>query len=70
MKYRIADLTKFNNSVFGADCLLEIFPELTTTGVNLLHINDYFYVVDDNNNINSNSAFFTQEELHCLEQVK
>jgi hypothetical protein len=69
MKYRIKNLEEFTNSVFGSDYLLELFPELTTTGVNLIKINNFFYVADDNNSALHDCAFFNKEELNYLKQI-
>lgn len=67
MKYRVADLEKFNNSVFGADDILALFPAITTSGVNIVQQDDLFYIADARNNIVSDCAFFNIEEMKCLE---
>lgn len=66
-KYKISDLLKFENGVFGADCFLANWPEIKTTGIPLLKIGDCYYVVDSNNEPVDDTAFFTEEELtHCM----
>lgn len=56
-------------AVFGADSFIENFPEIATTGIEVVKINSYYYVVK-NNKIVHDSAFFTEEELEYLEVMK
>lgn len=70
MKYRVKDLEKFENTVFGADDLLMFFPALETTGVTLVKQGKFYYVADSNNEPVSDSTFFSEEEVtSCLEPV-
>lgn len=63
---KVADLEGFENSVFGADCFLEWWPEILTTGIQVELRDDLYYIVHPNA---SDSSFFTEEEMEFLEDV-
>lgn len=73
MAWKIKDENKFRNSVFGADSFLEWWPELLTTGVELVkrpstgHVPADLWYIDDPNA--SDCSFFTEEEMETLEEV-
>ncbi|HET8688478.1 MAG TPA: hypothetical protein VFM18_17845 [Methanosarcina sp.] len=67
MKVKIKDRDGFDN-VFGADCFLECFPELLTTGVEVRRHNDFYYVFRDGKFVHD-SSFFTEEEMQYLEII-
>lgn len=55
------------NQVFGADCFIENWPKITTTGIIIgKGKDDNYYVLKVKNGaieIANNTAFFSQEEL-------
>lgn len=58
------------HKVFGAECLLELFPALLSVGVEVTKVGEYYYI-SHNGVVASDSAFFSQEEFtECLEEVK
>ena len=60
----ITDLQAFISTVYGADCFLDLWPELKTTGKEVVVIGDAFYVVDDEGIAPVNdTAFFSIEEV-------
>lgn len=69
MKYVIDDLDKFENLVFGADDLIDFYPELTSTGIILIKQGSLYYIANDNNEIINDSSFFNEEEMTCLKPV-
>ncbi len=69
MKYRICDLKEFETNVFGADCFLKNFPEITTTGVELKKFGSDHYIVKENGLIEDITTFFTEKEMVYLEPV-
>tara|TARA_B100000929_G_scaffold247489_1_gene206221 strand:- start:2678 stop:2893 length:216 start_codon:yes stop_codon:yes gene_type:complete len=68
-KFRVKDLDGFENSVFGADDLLELFPALTTSGVSLVQQGSNYYVTDSKGNIVSDCTFFSEEEMQYMEEI-
>jgi hypothetical protein len=68
MKIKIKDLEGFKNNVFGADSFLKYWPQLTTEGLQVELINDYFYLIENGKLIND-TAFFSRNEMEYLEQV-
>ncbi len=68
-KWRIKDVRGFKSHVFGADCFLQYFPELTTTGVELRQKNEFFYIVQNGKIVNE-TTFFNHEEMKYLEFVE
>lgn len=67
MKYKISDYNGFMANVFGADCFVENFPEITTTGVELKRIGSNYYVLDQNGKVVHDSTFFSDKEMQYLE---
>tara|TARA_R110002126_G_scaffold166395_5_gene314108 strand:- start:1254 stop:1466 length:213 start_codon:yes stop_codon:yes gene_type:complete len=70
MIYCIINLEKFKGEVFGADDLLEYFPELIIEGITLLKQGDVYYITNPDGDVVSDSAFFTQREMAYLQQVR
>ena len=69
MKVRIKDEQRFRNTVFGAECFLEHWPEIATEGVKVDKLGKFYYIVDENGKPHNNSAFFSEEEMETLEKV-
>lgn len=70
MIVKIKDLGAFENLVFGADCFLEYFPEILTTGVKVeKYPNGFYYIVDDEGDYINDTTFFSEEEMSTLEEV-
>jgi hypothetical protein len=70
MKVKINDAKAFLSSVFGADCFLQYFPALLTTGVVVEKMpNGFFYIMQDGLNAND-TAFFSEEEMNLLSAVE
>lgn len=70
VKYRIKDEDEFLCNVFGADSMLEHWPELLTTGVQFTFIAGLFYVSNNGKKIND-TAFLTLEEFGAtMEKVE
>jgi hypothetical protein len=66
-RYKISNLSLFKSVVFGADCFLEHWPQLETTGITLKKCSDHYYVADENGKLVHDTAFFTIAELErCL----
>lgn len=59
---------RFLSVVFGADDFLKNFPEISTTGIDLKKIGDYYYVMKNAKPVHD-SAFFSQEELDIGLQI-
>jgi hypothetical protein len=57
-------------AVFGADCFIEYFPEIETTGVLLMPISDRMYVTEDGINPVNSSNFFSSDEMQYLTKVQ
>ena len=69
MKVVIKDLEGFGN-VFGAEGFIKQFPELLNgRGINIKKINDFYYVVNEKDEIFHDSCFFSEEELQYLEII-
>lgn len=68
MKFKITDLDLFKRRVFGADSFLQYWPQLTTTGIEIEKLGDYFYIMI-NNQIANDTAFFNEDEMQYLEKV-
>ncbi len=68
MKYKIKDLKKFKNEVFGADSFLKHWPQIATDGIEIEKIDEFFYVME-NGKMAHNSAFFSEDEMKCFEEV-
>ena len=69
MKCKIKNLDLFKSTVFGADDLLKYFPELNTTGVELIQDDEFYYIAKNGKPV-SDSCFFSEEEMECLEEVE
>ncbi|UYE98861.1 hypothetical protein XbC2_441 [Xanthomonas phage XbC2] len=69
MTFKIKDLNGFMSTVFGADDLLEYFPELNTTGVELIEEDGFYYIAKNGKPV-SDSCFFSEEEMEYLEKVE
>lgn len=69
VRYKISNLSLFKVFVFGADCILDRWPEIKTTGILLKKCAEYYYIVDSTGKMVHDTAFFTAAELEkCLEQ--
>lgn len=64
--YKITDMDGFQSAVFGADDLLGHFPALADDGVPMLKQGAYFYIVDKEGRMISDSAFFSGDEMRYL----
>jgi len=69
MKFKIKDLVGFQLEVFGSETILQYFPELNTTGVELIEVDGFHYIAKDGKPV-SDSAFFSTFELSFLEEVE
>lgn len=60
-------------SVFGADCFLEWYPEITTVGVDVAKIelggDSHYYIIKDGKVV-SYGVFFTAADLKKMKRVK
>lgn len=65
MKFRIKDMKGFEDAVFGAEDLLQFYPELLT-GIELRLIDGVYFVIK-NGKVVSDSSFFTLEEMQFME---
>ena len=68
MKYKITDLALFKRRVFGADSILQYWPELTTTGIEIEPMGEYFYIMV-HGQIANDTAFFNSDEMQYLEKL-
>lgn len=73
MKVKIKDLSGFQCNVFGADCFLEYWPEIKTTGIEVQLFpawgnTEHYYVMRDGKKVND-TAFFSLKEMQYLEEV-
>ena len=73
MKVKIKDLSGFECNVFGADCFLEYWPEIKTTGIEVQLFpawenTERYYVMREGRKVND-SAFFSLKEMQYLEEV-
>lgn len=70
---RVVDIESFSTNVFGADCFLKNFPELTINGVLLQnakhHGQKVYHVVTMDGKRYNDTSFFTLTELQYLEDV-
>lgn len=69
MRFKIKNLDNFKNEVFGSETFLMYFPELNTTGVELIEEDGFHYIAKDGKPV-SDSAFFSTFELSFLEEVE
>ena len=49
-------------AVFGADCFLQYWPEIESSGIEVQKMGNYYYVMENGKRVNS-SAFFSETEL-------
>jgi len=63
MLVKLKDRESFLQGVWGGDCLLGIFPELETKGIELSCVDGVYYGLLEGKIVHD-SAFFTEEELH------
>lgn len=70
MKLKVLNPTQFEAKVFGGWCFLKNFPEIVTTGVEvLLHTNGNYYMVKDGKPVDgvhsfaASTCFFSPEEV-------
>jgi len=73
MLVKVKDLAGFEASVFGADCFVENWPHILTTGIEVekrkYHDGKFRYYVMIDGRKASDSAFFTFKEMKYLEEV-
>jgi hypothetical protein len=69
MVFKIKDLDSFMNNVFGSETLLQYFPELNSTGVELIEDDGFHYIAIDGKPV-SDTAFFSNYEMDFLEEVE
>lgn len=67
-KYKVIDQKKFQQNVLGADEFIEYFPEIITTGVELMVMNNRYYIMK-NGRVWHELFFFIREEMTNLEPV-
>lgn len=69
----VKDRAAFEACVFGADCFIENWPHILTTGVEvsrrLYHDRKLRYYVLVDGRKASDSAFFTFDEMKYLEEI-
>ena len=63
MRVLVIDPNLFECGVFGGRCFLDYYPNITTTGVEVIHTDDSFYVTLDGERPVNDTAFFTHAEL-------
>ena len=68
VKVKVKNINKFA-SVFGADCFLEWYPELLTTGIDVARIMDRYYIIKDGKVVND-TQFFSTADMKTLKIVK
>lgn len=72
MLVKVKDRPSFEACVFGADCFIENWPHILTTGVEVEKIKYdgkfRYYVMIDGRKA-SGSAFFTVQEMKYLQKV-
>lgn len=70
--FKVKDLSTFGN-VFGAQCFIEYWPEILTTGIRVQkgagRRSDWWYVVDEQGKKIHDTSFFTEEDMQYLEKV-
>lgn len=70
--WKVKNEKAFRNKVFGGDSLIEHFPEILTTGVELeafAYRGSTWFHIMKNGIWASDSSFFSVEEMKQLEQV-
>lgn len=70
---KVTDTTMFEASVFGGECFLTNFPEITKGGVRLRSSRHYgtdvWHIVDDYGNRYHDTSFFSEKEMQFLVDV-
>lgn len=70
MRVVVTDKSVFSNGVFGGNCFLNNFPEITTEGVQVIKYDNMYYVTEDGEHpadtlsFNASTCFFSEEELN------
>lgn len=70
---KVIDTAMFKSSVFGGECFLTNFPEITKGGVRLRSSRHYgadvWHIVDDYGNRYHDTSFFSEKEMQFLVDV-
>lgn len=70
---KVVDVPLFSGRVFGADCFIANFPEITTTGIRVQKQWGYghksWYVIDEHGNRYHDTSFFSEKEMVFLARV-
>jgi hypothetical protein len=73
MKVKIDNLAGFSSNVFGAGCFLANWPEIKTTGIDVIKqvgpSGGILYYVAENGRRVNDSAFFTPKEMRYLKVI-
>lgn len=67
--YIVKNKEEFENSVFGGEELLKNHPEILSTGVKLLPINGFYYILNKENLPVSDCSFFSKNEMQYLQKI-
>ncbi len=66
MRVVINPAKSFMSSVYGADDIIRMLPRIEIDGIEVRKYGNIYYVVDSNGNRNSDSLFFSTEEMKHL----
>jgi len=69
LKVKIKNRVEFECGVFGGEDLIQHFPNLLSTGADVIYQSDMWYLCDVDKNIMSDCAFFAPEEMQYLEII-
>lgn len=70
MKVIIDTEQNFMGAVFGADCFVEYFPEIRSTGIEIKQFGNRWYVMNTDGKRVHDTCFFTEEEMVHLKEIK
>lgn len=69
--FKPIDLGDFKSNIFGAESMLDFYPNILTEGVRCRKIREFWYIINPKTNQPySDCSFFSEEEMLYLEEVK
>ena len=69
MLVRVKNKSLFLARVFGAESILDSFPDIETTGITVEKRGEFHYISESGKLVHD-SAFFSEDEMAYLEEIK